>query len=166
MSTTMVMSCSEPQDWLIHPYLLKEYNNRWFLLGMYETTKTIGTYALDRMHTVKVNSLEYIENTTLNSDDYFKNIIGVTLPANALVETIELNFSASRAPYISTKPIHHSQKIISLNEDGSIIVQLQLIQNKEFESLLLNFGADVKVLQPVSLINKMKLTAESISRMY
>ncbi len=65
---------SEPQDWFIHPYVLKEYNNRWFLLGLFDTTKTTGTYALDRMHSVKVSSLAYQENKTLNVEDYFKNI--------------------------------------------------------------------------------------------
>lgn len=157
---------TEPQDWLIHPYLLKEYNNRWFLLGLYEASKTIGIYGLDRMHSVKVNALAYVENTTLKADDYFENIIGVTLPANASVETIELEFSASRAPYVATKPIHHSQKILAQLENGKLIVQLTVIPNLELESLILSFGCDVKVLQPKSLMDKINFIAETMLKCY
>ncbi|MDB5245914.1 MAG: hypothetical protein JWQ40_308 [Segetibacter sp.] len=51
------------------------------------------------------------QNTILNADDYFKNIIGVTLPANAAIETIKLKFSASREPYVNTKRLHHSKTL-------------------------------------------------------
>ncbi len=133
---------------------------------MYESTKTIGIYALDRMHSVKVNALAYEENTTLKADDYFKNIIGVTLQADATTEIIELEFSALRAPYVTTKFIHHSQKIIEQKEDGKIIIQLKVITNLELESVILSFGCDVKVLKPLSLKDKMNLIAERMVKCY
>ena len=118
------------------------------------------------MHTVKVSSLKYEESKTLHAEDYFKNIIGVTLPANSSVKTIELEFSALRAPYVTTKPLHHSQKIITQKEDGKIVLHLHVIPNRELESVILSYGCDVKVLQPQSLKINLKEIAEAMGRCY
>jgi predicted DNA-binding transcriptional regulator YafY len=155
-----------PHERLIHPYFLKEYNNRWFLLGLVEETKTIGTYALDRVHSVKVSSNKYEENILLNAVDYFENIIGVTLPANTAIENVLLEFSAPRAPYVITKPLHHSQQQTQRNENGSIVIQIQVIPNPELESLILSFGCDVKVLRPESLKNKLSLIVGRMVKCY
>jgi predicted DNA-binding transcriptional regulator YafY len=113
-----------------------------------------------------VNALKYEENTTLKADNYFENIIGVTLPANASVETIELEFSALRAPYVATKPLHYSQKILSLQENGKMVVQLIVIPNPELESLILSFGCNVKVIAPEMLKEKMRSIAEKMLKCY
>jgi len=81
---------------------------------------------------------------------YFNNILGITLPENTKPALIELSFTPERAPYIKTKPIHTSQKILK-EDETAFTVQLELVINKELISLLLGFGKDVKVLKPESL---------------
>lgn len=134
---------------IFHPYYLKQYNNRWFLLGYNEETK-IETWnlPLDRIKGVQETDKAYRE-TVIDWDDYFYDIIGVTKLSGEL-DQIELSFTADQAPYISTKPLHSSQKSY-LNKDGSLLVKLELIINYEFETLLLSFGEKVKVLKPSSL---------------
>ena len=58
--------------------------------------------------------------------------------------------SAKRAPYVKTKPIHHSQKVISDDENG-LNIELTLIPNRELVAQILSFGDDVKVLEPEEL---------------
>lgn len=60
------------------------------------------------------------------------------------------------APYVLTKPIHNSQRLIKANEDGSIIIHLFLIENYEFERLLLGFGNGLQVLRPPHLRERIK----------
>ncbi len=157
---------SEPQDWLIHPYLLKEYNNRWFLFGLHHLTTSIGNYPLDRMHSVKVNSEAYIENTVLSTDDYFKNIIGVTIPVDGRIENVLLEFSASRAPYVLTKPIHGSQNLVETRDDGKTIIEITVIPNRELESVIMSYGCDVKVISPITLKDKIKEMAKQLVDCY
>lgn len=139
--------------WIIHPYFLKEYNNRWFLIGLYNETKTLGIYALDRMKEVKVSNVSYITNSTFDADDYFKNIIGVTKLTDTKVEKIIFRIRKERAYYLITKPIHSSQKISKRLDNGDIEFKINIIINKELISLILSFGKDITVLEPKLLVD-------------
>ena len=80
-------------------------------------------------------------------------MIGPSVHQNVVVEGVKLQFNKSRAPYVTTKPIHSSQRTLPL-EDGGMEVKLQLIPNRELESLLLSFGSDVTMLSPTTLRQK------------
>ena len=62
-------------------------------------------------------------------------------------ETIRLQFSAHRFPYVTTKAIHKSQRIVDFDNR---VVEISVIPNNELEALILSFGKDVEVLSPVS----------------
>ena len=138
--------------WEIHPYHIKQYNNRWFLIGLNnDEYHNISTVALDRIVNFEQLHRPFIENTIIEDfDDYFYDIVGVSFPPDARVEKVVLKFSAHRFPYIQAKPIHGSQRTLSEN-DGTI--QLNIIPNRELESIILSFGDDVEVLLPSSLRN-------------
>ena len=138
--------------WEIHPYHIKQYNNRWFLIGLNnDEYHNISTVALDRIVNFEQLHRPFIENTIIEDfDDYFYDIVGVSFPPDAKVEKVVLKFSAHRFPYIQAKPIHGSQRTLSEN-DGTI--QLNIIPNRELESIILSFGDDVEVLLPSSLRN-------------
>lgn len=139
----------------IHPYLLKEYHNRWFLIGFNDELKKISHLALDRINSFEFADDKFILFNDYSESVYFENVLGITIPESAKPETIELKFTPERAPYIKTKPIHHSQKIIQENDKG-IIIQLKLVVNKELISELLSYGKDMKVIKPASLEGMIK----------
>lgn len=138
-----------PYEWIVHPYYLKEYNNRWFLLGLNEEKQVILNIALDRIDDIDQIKKEYIPST-INFETYFDNIIGVTLP-DGQIETIRLQFSEHRFPYVMTKPIHKSQHIVDIDKR---IIEINVIPNKELESLILSYGNDVEVLAPAGFRDK------------
>lgn len=146
---------AEPLVKLVHPHLLKEYNHRWFLLGVEEGQNRISTFALDRIQGVEpCDELRY-HASTIDPATYFQHIIGAAVPEVATVETIRLRFSASRAPYVRTKPLHPSQQIVE-NGNNSIDVELCLIPTQELLTQLLSYGADLTVLAPLALREKMR----------
>lgn len=152
----------------IHPYLLKEYHNRWFLVGYNDELKKISHLALDRIESFDFADQDFILTKEYNESLYFENVLGITIPENAKPERIELKFTPERAPYIKTKPIHHSQKIIHENDQG-IVVQLNLVINKELISELLSYGKDVTVIKPAHLaktiIDDLKEAMENYTRL-
>ena len=143
----------EPMEQIIHPYFLKEYNNRWFLFGWSDIYTRVENMALDRMESIKVTAGKYRENDCFDADIYFANIIGVTNIAGSPVAKIELLFNKDRAPYVVTKRLHHSQEIKTY-ADGRLLVKLSLSINKELKALILGFGNDIEVKKPEILRNE------------
>lgn len=138
--------------WMIHPYFIKQYNNRWFLIGHNPEFNSLSNIPLDRIDDIEPMHIEYIPNTSIDFESYFDNVIGVTISSEP-VQTVKLRFTVKRLQYVLTKPIHKTQKC---SDPESGIVTLNLIPNKELESLLLSFGPDVEVLEPSNLRNQMK----------
>jgi predicted DNA-binding transcriptional regulator YafY len=156
----------QPRDWIIHPYMLKEWDHRWYLLGYVEEKKNHGVFALDRMKEIRVVHETFIENSFIDSEDYFSDVIGVTLAADHQVEELELVFSPLLAPYARTRPMHHSQRILQQYEDGSLHIALNLAINPELTRMLLSYGKDVKVIRPLALAAQIRELAEQISAQY
>lgn len=141
----------------LHPYFLKQYNNRWFLFGYNpEKEKYNWNLALDRIIAIKETKGKYHKNTQINWKEYFEDIIGVTKPKDSKVQQILLLFFGKTGHYVETKPLHGSQKAKWI-DDGSILeVKLQLIINYELEKQILSFGDSVKVIKPVSLADSIQ----------
>ncbi len=132
------------------PYILKTYNNRWFVIGNNNETKRIQTSALDRIKAIDYNlKTEYI-NDDFDGDDYYKNTIGVTVLWDSRIRRVVLKIDKENAPYIVTKPFHKSQKIKEKLPDGSIIIQITVHLNYELDRLILGFGESIEVVSPKS----------------
>ena len=141
------------QKYIVHPYYLKQFNGRWFLLGLSDNIGKLSVFAFDRIVSTKSNNRDYIPNTTYNFNEYFDDMIGVTKPNEASLEVVKLWVSAQRWPYIETKPLHGSQRVVSKDEYG-VTIQIEVYLNRELEQLVLSFGKDIKVLSPRILQEK------------
>ena len=150
----------EVVQWTIHPYYLKQYNNRWFLLGYNSGFDDLSIVALDRIEDISYSQETFKRNLDFNFDTYFRDIIGVSIEKGKEIEHVRLKFSKDRLPYVISKPIHFSQEIED-EEEG--IVSIDVIPNKELLSELIWFRDEVEVLAPDSLRNEIK---DKISNMY
>lgn len=139
--------------YLLHPYYLKQYNNRWFLFGLHDRFRKITNLALDRIMEVTEAECTFLPNTSCDFDEYFEDIIGVTRFDNGVLQTIKLSFDREIAPYILSKPLHGSQKVVQ-RQDDSLVITIEVIPNYELESLLLSFGEKVVILEPASFREK------------
>ena len=141
---------------LFHPYYLKQYNNRWFLFGITEQDREYLTnLPLDRIESIEPVSIPYIPNPGFNFEEYFDDVVGVSVPRSGEPEKILLKFGERRYPYICTKPIHPSQT--DLDKENRI-VQIEVFDTPELESLILSYGDQVEVLAPESL--RVKIAAQ------
>lgn len=74
------------------------------------------------------------------------------------------NLSTKQVPYQVTKPLHHSQQVIQHNDDGSAVMQVEVVLNFEIERDLISYGEGLKVLYPRILVkhisNRLKVAAE------
>lgn len=149
----------------IHPYQLRQYNNRWFLIG-YEPAMAnklpVVTIPLDRIEYLETaEDIIYQEYRGADLDDYFSKVVGVSVNIGAKEETILIRASYPAAAYIETKPIHSSQAIKERGSDY-LCFEYKLIPNYEFETILLEYSDECKVLQPSSLRKKIYIRAMKI----
>ncbi len=135
---------------VVHPYYVKQYNNRWFLFGLDNNRMEISNLALDRIVSIQVASdVTFIPNETIDFDCYFDEIVGVSIPKDDVKkETIILRFTDARFPYVTSKPIHKSQTVVSEEEH---IISLNVKPTHELVQQILSFGADIEVLLPETL---------------
>lgn len=148
-----------------HPYFLKQYNNRWFVLGLnQEFNNPKWNLALDRILNLKETPHKYIP-TDIDWEEHFYDIIGVTKPEGLETQEVELIFSPGQSNYIFTKPLHPSQRAKYL-ENGELQVKLKLIPNYELEMALLSFGEKVRVINPASLKNRISERLIAATKLY
>ena len=147
------------QSIIFHPYFLKQYNNRWYVFGKNDASQFIMNLALDRITSIEESKNKYLPNKTIDFDEYFEDIIGVTLSNEGKVEKVVIKASNELLPYIKTKPIHGSQKLKEQSLSHTLIT-LDIIPNYELESLILSFAEGVEVLHPKSLRDKIKKRVE------
>lgn len=155
--------------YVFSPYILKEYNNRWFVIGKHKLSRHIATFALDRILEIHSTQNEnFIYSNNFDPNKYFDDIIGVTKIPNKSDKPQIVRFWAAPncAPYIETKPFHHSQMIAERCEDGSVIFQLHVCVNFELEKILLEHGNWVKVLAPTSLAQQIKSRLKQALELY
>ena len=155
---------------VVYPYLLKEYNNRWFLIVGVEDG-TILNFALDRIDDFKpMPHIDYIEPDE-DLESRFDDIVGVTLFKDKPTEDILLWVNEEGFQYVKTKPLHGSQRDVKGEEDktmrekypalqGGRFFRLQCILNYELKQLLMSKMNQLVVLEPAtlkdSLINRIK----------
>jgi predicted DNA-binding transcriptional regulator YafY len=145
-----------PSDIIFYPYLLKEYRNRWFVMGMKKQGKEITTFALDRIQHISSYDKElFTAHKNFKPHTYFQHIVGVTRNVSEKPTNIVFWASQFHAPYIKTKPIHSSQKIIEEVKDGTHF-SIDVIPNFELQRELIGFGEGLKVLSPNNIVRQMK----------
>lgn len=147
---------------ICHPYYVKQYNNRWYLLGRNDQYNNIGNYALDRIISFKNADIAFIKNTETNFEDYFKDVIGVTVPEKKAVEAVVLRFSKERLPYVISKPLHPSQVV---NEEEQTVT-IQVKPNKELDQMIFSFIPDIEVVSPLFLREEIQKKIEENLKKY
>ncbi len=156
---------SEPSHVIFFPYLLKEYRNRWFLIGA-NKRNIVLTLALDRFVSIaEMPKEKYLKNTFFEIDTYFDDTIGVSKNIGMKPSLIVMKIDKTNAPYIVTKPIHSSQKILKEEEDGTTF-SINVIWNFELEREILGYGEFIQVLSPSRLRYKMKMRIKSMLEKY
>jgi predicted DNA-binding transcriptional regulator YafY len=155
----------EARSFVVHPYFLKQYSDRWYLISLNDEKKQITILALDRILNVEKTNIKYIENKDMDFKDYFYDSIGITVPPDEEVQTVKLRIKAKEMPYVNTKPLHGSQKVVESNGDFSII-ELRVYITYELKSIILSFGRNAEVLQPQSLRNEIATIISDLNKMY
>ncbi len=71
-------SARQPMEYILCPYPLKEFRNRWFLFGSKASNLQLYNLALDRIVSVEPIEIPYRENPNFDSEHFFDDVLGVS----------------------------------------------------------------------------------------
>ena len=127
----------EPSTFILHPYCLKLFKQRWYVLGRSDGYDDPWIYALDeRMKSV---------------------ILDDRKPSPVKIKVV-----SGQVRYIDSLPLHDSQQLIEETPEYGIFTYY-LVPTYDFRQELLSHGPDVEVLEPEDLRDEMKA---DIAQMY
>ncbi|MCI4669592.1 MAG: WYL domain-containing protein [Bacteroidia bacterium] len=150
----------KPSQILFYPYWLKEFRNRWFVVGLKRGGKELLNLALDRIHELKHSKEAFKANTKYDLKEYYKDVIGASVSPEAQLEETLLFIEHKHAPYVLTKPLHHSQKEVSRDGFG-VTISLWVQHNFELEKEILSYGESIQVITPIRLKRRIKERLEA-----
>ncbi len=146
---------AEPTIHQVSPHFLKQYQLRWYLLASYIGNPRVYTFALDRIQQVEVDATVAYEPTDVDFEHYFDDIIGITNYEDKPVEDVEIRVRASELPYVLTKPLHHSQKLLRREDNGDGIISIRVKYNMELKQAILSYGGYMEVIKPLEFRREM-----------
>ena len=154
-------------SFLFYPYLLKEYRNRWFVFGVKQGTSVLVNLALDRIHSLEIAKEEsYRENTVFDPVTFFDDLVGVTKNTGSRAEVVRFWVDRLNAPYVETKPLHKSQRVVERQKDGSIVFEIEVVINQELRREICGFAEGIRVLSPPMLVQQMASKFQQANDLY
>ena len=154
------------KDLVFHPYLLKQYRNRWFVFGRIDENNFLTIFALDRIKGIKNSKNIYIENNLFDPEEYFNNLVGVSVKKDSKIENILIKVKSSQLQYVLSKPIHNNQELVKKYKNGDAMIKLNLFINYELVSQLMGYGSTIEVIEPQFLRDQIKVDILSLEKIY
>lgn len=148
------------REFEIEPYALRYFGRRWYVLAHTDFHNSLRLYALDRMKDVKISDKLFKLPEDFSADDYFSRYFGVIV-TDAKAENIQLKTTDTRAKYLRSLPLHHSQKEIAAN-----LFELHLVPTDDFINAVRAMETEVEIVSPAWLRKRLLQDAKDLVKKY
>jgi predicted DNA-binding transcriptional regulator YafY len=144
----------------VDPYLLRYAAGGLYLVAYCHRRKDVRLFAVERIRSIALTSHPYQMPLGFDIGEYVKDAL--TVMRGKRVEA-ELVFSKRAAAWVRDRKWHESQELIPL-KDGRLRMVLRVADTAELLGWILSFGAEVRVVSPVGLRQKVLDEARRIAR--
>lgn len=149
----------------VNPLCIKVFKQRWYMLAYNPYVNGNRLYALDRIKDVKYTKIKFSVPVGFDAQAYFANTIGVSVLPDEKPQIIHLKVAADQCKYFDTLPLHFSQKKIEARDSYSIY-EYCLANSYELMQEIISHGADVEVISPAYIRDKVKVWVKELSDLY
>jgi predicted DNA-binding transcriptional regulator YafY len=129
---------------------LKQYRNRWYVIGYAREKQSTLVFGLDRIVKLQTIKHKYHIDTKFDKEQYFSYSFGATHRYDLQPEKVRLWFNKTNKDYVLSQPLHHSQQVIE-QTDEHVIVELEVLVTWELKAMIFSYSSGIKVVQPKSL---------------
>jgi predicted DNA-binding transcriptional regulator YafY len=152
------------KGYVLMPYLLKEYLNRWYLVGRFTGSDRFWTFGIDRIDELEVMDEVFEPEKGLDPTADFRHTIGLTYSVSVKQEII-LSFVPLQGKYVKSLPLHWTQKVL-IDSETEVRISLNIIPNLEFKQKIMMLGANVRVIEPSWLVEEIKQAYQAALNTY
>jgi predicted DNA-binding transcriptional regulator YafY len=153
------------KEFLVHPYIIVQYDGRWYLRGQIDGMNKCTTFGLDRVKEVKRTKHSYLVCPDEDPYEHFRDIIGIMVPEDAELEEVVLLFDRFSSPHAMSRTWHHSYTLID-HSHGCARISYKVKKNTELLREIRAYGPGVKVIAPAHLAEIIRRDALETARLY
>jgi predicted DNA-binding transcriptional regulator YafY len=140
---------------IVHPILLKEFDNRWYLIGYSEYHNSLRTFGFDRIYEPIQLKRKYHSVSKEVIDMYCNDLYGVYPYENQTKQKVVFKTTPLITNYFESYPIHESQKA-KKNQYGFCNFSIEVVPTVELVRVLRSYGKEIKIISPEWLIKEVK----------
>ena len=138
---------TEPNTFTTHPWCLKLFRQRWYVLAKSEGYDNPRVYSLDRIHDVKPSKVKLRIPSNFSAAEFFANYFGIIIGEDCKPSAVDVRVRADQVKYFESLPLHSSQTSIETTSQYTVY-RYHLVPTFDFKQELLGRGPAVKVLAP------------------
>lgn len=142
-----------PRKRTLKPLLIKEYQDLWYVVGVFGRGRQLFTFAVDRIMNLTVTD-KVFDEVEFDAKTHFEYVYGITVSAEAAVDVV-LSFTPQQGNYIKAVPLCTHQQVL-VDDANELRLNVKIKPSYEFYARLLSYGAEVKVLSPPAVVNEVK----------
>lgn len=158
----------EPKTFIAHPYCLKLFKQRWYMLAKSEEKEEARIYALDeRMKDVRPADRKLVVPKKFDAASFFADYFGIIVGTDKKVADVRIKVASDQVKYFTSLPLHDSQRIIE-EESGPdyTVFGFRVVPTYDFKQEILKNGPEVEVLAPEDFRDEVKADIAEMYRIY
>ncbi len=155
----------EPFTMRLHPYFVKVFKQRWYVIGLSPYKGDVRIYALDRIEDLHLTDERFEMPADFEAEDYFTNCYGIAVDGGTPERTV-LKANPFQAKYLRALPLHHSQQEEETTNEYSVFSYFIAPHAYDFKQAIISLMGEVEVLAPLSLRDELRGIASNIAEKY
>jgi predicted DNA-binding transcriptional regulator YafY len=128
----------------LDPYKVWFFNGTLYLIGWCHVHDEIRMFVLDRIKLLHITDERFIPPNDFDLDEYMKDSFGVI---HTDVEKVVIRFEPSLEKYLKEN-IWHPSQVFGKDQDGNVLLTMEVGGLVEVMSWVLGFGRQAEVLEP------------------
>ena len=155
----------EPHTFLLSPYCVKVFKQRWYVVGQSNIHDELRVYSLDRMLHINDTEEHFEMPQDFDTSLFFAPYYGVMCGTGTKSEFVRIKVEPLTAKYIRSLPLHHTQTEEEQTADYSVF-NYYVAPTYDFIQELRTQGSTLEVLEPKWLREQFADEAKKLVEMY
>jgi predicted DNA-binding transcriptional regulator YafY len=149
----------------LKPYALKEFKNRWYVVGTDLKDNQIKSFGLDRLNNLEITKKRFTIPQDFSVQEHYRYCFGIISPNADAPQEVVLSFTEYQGKYIKSLPLHHTQQIM-VDTEKELRIKLKVYITEDFIIEILSHGERVRVMEPKSLADEIRSIHEEVLEGY
>ena len=140
---------ADTMEYTIHPYAVKEFAKRWYIIAYCKERQDIRVYGLDRVQSISITGETFKMPSGFDVEELFATSFGIYLPEGKGV-SVTFRTTQMEARYLRDLPIHKSQTEKEADKE-TVTFSIFVCPDRNLVMEFCKYGSRIEVLSPESV---------------